>query len=164
MENSKVSLEVIENSDPYADGIVAQNLKVIKKPICARAVGILTNSAKNRNMDLIASSSRAVRLSDVHELVCTGEFRKPSEVVRDISYLSFIVFEESGVLAIGDQVEVDGKVFGKILGFNEIHAPNHINIVIRVLPPITGYDAKWKPGMKLRFVRNMETPQLNETE
>jgi hypothetical protein len=137
--------------DPYDNGLVSPILRVIKDPIQARTVGILTNKSIERKMPLISSSSRTVRLNDVHELVCTDESRMPGEIVRDICYLAFIAFEESGVLAIGDILEVEGEFFGEIIGFNETHAPNHINIVIRVETHVTGLEADWRPGLRLVF-------------
>lgn len=139
--------------DPYEAGLVSRKLRIIKNPLPARATGVLTNIGISRDMPLIPSASRAVRANDIHELVCTSAMREPGEVVRDVGYLAFIVIEESGVLAVDDIVLVEGVFFGTILGFNEIHAPNHINIVIYVESICSGLQAGWSPGTPLRFIR-----------
>lgn len=137
--------------DPYATGLVDRKLRIIKEPIEAKAVGILTNKGLSRNMQMVHSSSRAVRRNDVHELVCTDREYLPGETVSDVGYLAFICLEESGVLAVGDVVEVEGKALGKVLGFNEVHAPNHINVIIRLDSLSTGLDEGWTPGTRLIF-------------
>jgi hypothetical protein len=139
--------------DPYAAGLVSRHLRIIKDPVPARATGILTNVSHGRNMPLIASSSRAVRMHDIHELVCTQQTYAPGQTVDDIGYLAFIEIEESGVLAVGDHMYVGDRRFGIIIGFNEVHAPNHINIVIEVETLCSGLQAGWKPGTLLLFVR-----------
>lgn len=139
--------------DPYAAGLVSRHLRIIKDPLPARATGILTNVSYGRRMPLIPSSSRAVRLHDIHELVCTQQACAPGQTVDDVGYLAFIVIEESGVLAVGDLVHVDDTLFGTILGFNEVHAPNHINIIVQVETLCSGLQAGWHPGTRLRFVR-----------
>jgi hypothetical protein len=139
--------------DPYASGLVSHRLQIVKKPVPAKAVGILTNFAHERKMGLISSSSRAVRKNDVHELVCTAQNCQPGEVVEDVGYLAFAVMEESGVIAVGDRLQVEGEDFGTVLGFNEVHAPNHINIVIQVDQLTNGIQAGWLPGTKMVFIR-----------
>jgi hypothetical protein len=138
--------------DPYAAGLVSKQLRIIKNPVPAHAIGILTNTSQGRRMALIASASRAVRMHDIHELVCTEEAPAPGEVVNDVGYLAFIAIEESAVLAVGDLVQVDGALFGKIVGFNEVHAPNHINIIVQVPALCSGFEAGWHPGTRILFV------------
>jgi hypothetical protein len=139
--------------DPYASGLVSHRLRIVKNPVPAKAVGILSNFAHERKMGLISSSSRAVREKDVHELVCTTQNCQPGGVVDDVGYLAFAAIGESGVIVVGDILQVDGEDFGSVLGFNEVHAPNHINIVIRVEDLTSGIQAGWLPGTKLVFIR-----------
>lgn len=47
-----------------------------------------------------------------------------------IAYLGFVEIISGGVLVAGDELLIDGKVLGRIAGFDETHLPNHINIVI----------------------------------
>jgi len=139
--------------DPYASGRVSHGLRIVKNPVPAKAVGILSNFAHERKMGLIYPSNRAVRMNDVHELVCTAQDYRPGEVVDDVGYLAFAVMEESGVIAVGDELQVEGEDFGTVLGFNEVHAPNHINIVIRIDQLTSGMQAGWQPGTRLMFIR-----------
>jgi hypothetical protein len=139
--------------DPYGAGLVSRQLRIQKGPVMARLVGILTNLARGRELRLIDPPSRVVRANDVHELSCTAEKRRPGEVVQDVGYLAFAVFDQSGVLAWGDTLEVDGRYFGTVLGFNQVHSPNHLNIVVGVESLTTGLRAGWQLGAPLVFRR-----------
>ena len=150
-KHSKIQYQ--QELDPYAEGIVSKKLHIFKDPILAKAIGILTNAAKGRNMVLIPNSSRAVLYNEVHELVCTTENRKQGETVNNVAYLAFIVFEESGVIAVDDILITDGVEMGRVIGFNEIHMPNHINIVIQTHELTTGIQAGWQPGTPICFKR-----------
>jgi hypothetical protein len=141
--------------DPYLDGLVSQKLRIIKDDLSAHATGILTNIANNRGMRLISNACRAVRINDVHELVCTSQEKQPGEIVDEVGYLAFVVFDESGVVAIDDVLLVKGNNIGKVIGFNETHAPNHLNIIIQVDNITTGLQSGWEPGTKLVFTRFM---------
>jgi hypothetical protein len=139
--------------DPYASGVVDQKLAIIKEPVKGRIVGVLANRAVNRQLNLIHSASRAVRMHDIHELMCTVENVPPGGVVQDVSYLAFFVLDESGVIVVDDILQVNGRDFGTVIGFNEIHAPNHINIVILVTTPMTGFQVGWELQMPIQFRR-----------
>ena len=139
--------------DPYQDGIVSQKLRIIKDDLSAHATGILTNIANDRGMRLIFNACRAVRINDVHELVCTSQIKQPGEIVDEVGYLAFVVFDESGVIAVDDVLFVKGNLIGKVIGFNEIHAPNHLNIIIQVDDITTGLQSGWNPGTQLVFTR-----------
>lgn len=152
-----------EEPEPYEAGLVERKLRIIKPPLEARAIGILTNVSIGRDMRLIPSSSRAVRRDDVHELVCTNRECVPGGTAVDIGYLAFIRVEESGVLAIGDSLKVDGTSLGQIVGFNEVHAPNHINIVIYMGTLSTGLDEGWRPGTRLTFHRQDDGTSVGDT-
>jgi len=96
-----------------------------------------------------------VRTNDVHELLCTSQKLKPGEIVDEVGYLAFVVFTESSVVAIDDLLFVEGNEFGKVIGFNETHAPNHINIIIYVDNITTGLESGWKPGTQLVFKQSI---------
>lgn len=148
--------ETKNDQDPYEAHLVSRNLKIFKAPLAAYPIGILTNTANGRNLRLINPASRAIRAEEVHELTCTVEDRGLGEVVNDVGYLAFIKFPESGVVARGDLLQVDSNELGEVLGFNEVHAPNHINIIIRVRELTTGQSQNWGLKTKLIFVRPFE--------
>ena len=39
-----------------------------------------------------------------------------------------------GVLVRGDAVPIDGREVGTVVGFDECHFPNHLNIVLQIRP------------------------------
>jgi hypothetical protein len=57
------------------------------------------------------------------------------------------------VIAVDDILQVNGRDFGTVIGFNEVHAPNHINIVILVASPMTGLQAGWEFQTLIQFRR-----------
>jgi hypothetical protein len=94
-------------------------------------------------------------MNDVHELVYTdGNFDTNGKMDR-VGYHAFIVFPESSVNVIGEILLIDGNVFGKVIGFKEIHAPNPINIVIQVEKRKMGLEAQWESGILLTFVHRL---------
>lgn len=139
--------------DPYTAGLVSRELSILKTPLAACPVGILTNVARKRDLRLINPASRVVRAQDVLELTCTTEHVELGELVRDVAYLAFIVFPESGVLARGDLVRAGEIDLGVVLGFNEVHAPNHINIIVRTQALVPGRDRGWGVKTALSFRR-----------
>ena len=46
----------------------------------------------------------------------------------------------------------DGDLLGEVLGFDETHAPNHMNIVLMTDRLLTGRTAKLVPNARLVFV------------
>jgi len=62
----------------------------------------------------------------------------PNSVVDRVAYLAFFSIEEGGVVLVGDKVEVAGKEVGEIAGFDVTHAPNHMNVLLRVEQCQTG--------------------------
>jgi hypothetical protein len=151
-----LGLDGHQELDPYEAHLVNDKLRIHKAPLSARPVGILTNLARGRNLRLINPASRVIRANDVHELSCTLEDPALGEIVNDVAYLAFAVFDKSGVIARGDIVEVDGIVFGTVLGYNEVHMPNHINIVVHRQSLTTGFAAGWGLDTSLLFRRPIE--------
>ncbi len=103
----------------------------LRRPLSARLVAVLDYAIKDRGYTLIGTASRVVRAGDVHELIVTAEATAaPGAVVNDIAVIGFAEFAQAGVLVAGDEVMMDTQRLGTIAGFEESHAPNHINIVI----------------------------------
>ena len=137
--------------EPYSKEIVSRELNCFKNSVRARVVGVLGNTAQGRGMKLIPMPSRVVRAGDVHELISTIEAAHPSSRVEAVGYLAWVAFDEPGVLVAGDIASVEGTRLGEICGFDETHAPNHINIVIRTCELLTGRTANLQPDTRVTF-------------
>jgi len=116
--------------DPYKSGMFKSNPYAKKKPLNGNLVVVLDGKYEERGLQLIPQPSRCLLANEVHELILTDENKKPGDVVNKIAYIGFFVVKESTVITVGDEVKINGRVIGKIAGFDETHMPNHYNIVI----------------------------------
>lgn len=101
-----------------------------RTPLVARLVGVMRLAVPDRGLVLIPLVSRCIRRHDVHELILTDEQAGPGGTVQNVAYLGFAEFLAGGVVLAGDLVQVAGEAVGSIAGFDETHAPNHLNIVV----------------------------------
>ena len=112
----------------FARGAYAHSLR---RTLGARMVVVFDYRMIGRGYQLIPMSSRAMRSGDIHELIVTAEATAaPGAVVNDVAVLGFLEFTNGGVLVAGDQMVLAGREIGHVVGFDESHAPNHINIVL----------------------------------
>lgn len=124
--------------DPYKDKMFKSNPYAKKKPLKGNLVVVLEGKYENRGLNLIQQPSRCLAANQVHEMILTDEDKKPGEVVNKIAYIGFFAVKESAVIVAGDEVKINGKIIGKIAGFDETHMPNHYNIVIYGKDRISG--------------------------
>lgn len=117
--------------DPYKAGFFTENPYAAKRVIKGKLAVILRGKLEKRGLELITTISRAVLKNEVHELIATDqEAAGPGSTVDKIAYLGFIEITEGGVMTVGDTLTCEDKVLGKIVGFDETHLPNHLNIVV----------------------------------
>lgn len=118
--------------DPYATNNVASNLYFAKQTVTGHLVAILNGMNEKRGLELIQQPTRAVKCGEIHELILTDELNaEPGGGVDPVSYLGFMEIQQAGVLRSGDTVQLNGRQIGTLVGFDETHMPNHLNIVIR---------------------------------
>ncbi len=140
--------------DPYADKLLNAEMPCAEKtPVVGRLCCVLHARAEQRGLQLAPFPSRVVQKYEIHELILTAEeFAGPMQTVDCIAYLGFFEVLEGGVLWAGDRVEVGDRCVGTLAGYDLTHFPNHFNIVIRALGPIsTGYESGFHPGDTVRF-------------
>lgn len=92
-----------------------------------------------------------IRRYESHELLLADEDARPGGRVNSIAYLGFAEFAEGGVIGAGDAFYLDGRRIGILAGFDETHAPNHLNIVIRAANLVDGVEQGVALGMAVRF-------------
>ena len=129
--------------EPYEAGIARGRSRSIKTDVSGRIVVVLDTRRENRHLELIHPFSRCVRAGDVHELVLTDDTHaQPGSVVNRVAGVGFLVFDEAGVLMVGDAMRLtNGQVVGTVVGFDNSHYPNHFNIVL--------YNPEWLSGRDL---------------
>lgn len=117
-------------------------------------ITVLDSTHETRGLKLIPTYSRALPKNSIHELIGTDETsKKPGDTANRIAYLAFFEVNRGGCIIVGETLFVDGKAIGQIIGFDETHEPNHINIIIGVKARKTGPQLKISVGSKIKFVR-----------
>ena len=126
--------------EPYRMGVAVGRPRSIKTPLRARWVVVLDTRRDQRALELIHPQTRCIRAGDVHEFIVTDEMdRGPGDRINRVAGLGFAAFETSGVIMVGDAVHTSGHGFvGIVSGFDESHAPNHFNIILKHDPRRTG--------------------------
>ncbi|NPV86100.1 MAG: hypothetical protein HPY45_08840 [Anaerolineae bacterium] len=150
--------------DPYVDKLLDQDLPCKDKlPVRAKVSCVLHARSAARGLELCPFPSRAVLKHEIHELILTTEDAAPGKTVNNISYLCFFELLQSGMLWVGDRVEVNGKLIGYLAGYDFSHLPNHMNMIVQVKGDLrTGYELGLKPDDEIVFVfvhgkRNWQT-------
>ena len=124
------------------------------RPVKGEAITVLDSTHEARGLKLIPTYSRALPKNSIHELIATDECdKKPGDTANKIAYLAFFEVTRGGCIIVGETLFVDGKAIGEIVGFDETHEPNHINIIIGVTSRRTGPQLKISVGSKIKFVR-----------
>ena len=130
--------------DPYVSGVLKKSPYANKKVVEGNIVVILSSIIEDRGLNLIIPHSRVLKKNEVHELMTTSEGNAgPGAVVNHVAYLGFFEVSEGGVILTGDEVYIEGKLVGKVVGFDDTHMPNHQNIVL--------YSAENKTGLELKI-------------
>ncbi len=124
------------------------------RPVEGEVVTVLDSTHESRGLKLISTYSRALQKNSIHELIATDETGgKPGGTVNRIAYLAFFEVSRGGCLIIGETLFVDDQPVGEVIGYDETHEPNHLNIVIGVKQRQTGPQLKISLGSKIKFVR-----------
>ncbi len=138
-------------TDPYASGKFSFNPYAKKSDVTGCLVVVLDGRFPDRGLELIDPISRAVKKHEIHEMILSLEQAKPGGRVEAIAYLAFFEVEQGGVLVAGDEVEIPGKWAGRLLGYDETHLPNHLNVVVGGNQERTGAELGLEPGDRIIF-------------
>ncbi len=110
-------------------------------------VAVLKNRREQRGLKLIPEQTRALCRHEIHEFILTDEpGRRPGETVNRVAYLGFGVVKTGGILVVGDKMMTGDLAVGKLIGFDQTHMPNHMNIVLFSEQMLTGEEHGFVPG------------------
>ncbi|MCX8089666.1 MAG: hypothetical protein N3I86_01830 [Verrucomicrobiae bacterium] len=124
------------------------------RPVEGEVVTVLDSMHDARGLKLMPTYSRALPQHSIHELIATDETDKqPGQTADRIAYLAFFEVARGGCVLVGETLLLDGEPIGKVLGFDETHEPNHLNIIVGVAQRRTGRELHFAPGRKIRFER-----------
>lgn len=141
------------SKEPHAEGLLNDPFPYVdKRPVTGDLVCILRAASENRGMQLEAYPSRAVQRGEVHEIAVIDDAGiSLGQTVSHISYLGFFEVTQGGVILAGDTLEIAGRSIGQVVGFDLTHAPNHMNIVVRVAKRVTGEELNLIIGQSVIF-------------
>lgn len=121
-----------------------------RKAVVARLVAVMDHRRNDRQLALSQLTTRCVLKDEIHEfLLCNPEKGAEEGLINEISYLGFAEFQDGGVIAVGDEVWIDREPVGEVLGFDETHMPNHMNIVLRAKSLQNGAERSLYPEQSL---------------
>lgn len=133
-------------ADPYSRKLFDKNPYAACREITGEVVAVLDARLANRKLDLIKPPSRCLLRHEIHELILTTEAAVPGGSVESVHYVAFFEVVQGGVAVAGHTVEIAGKVIGRLAGYDETHAPNHLNVVVHGPEGMTGGELGLKPG------------------
>jgi hypothetical protein len=140
------------SKEPYESKMLLKSPTLLRKPLKARFIAVSDGKRENRKSRLIHPRTRCFSRNDVHELMTTDEEGlSPGKAFNRSATLGFIEFTESGVIVEGDAVIVGSQKIGQIIGFDETHFPNHMNILIAAPNRLSGKERKIHPEDKVIF-------------
>lgn len=126
----------------------------LRPQVEGRWVAILNHRRESRAMQVTEWQTRAIRRGDIHELMTTPHPSAGGRVDL-VYYLGFAEFG-AGIIAVGDGIWTEGgELLGVIIGFDETHAPNHLNIVLESNSCLPGQQRGLMPSERL-FVRKQD--------
>jgi hypothetical protein len=112
---------VLDNDYPYTD----------KRTVEGHLVCVLGARADNRGLELTVHPSRAVLCNEIHEILMVEDPEAaPTRTVRSVAYAGCVEIARGGMVLIHDRVVVEGHDIGTVVGFDETHLPNHMNIAV----------------------------------
>ncbi len=125
--------------DPHKQNRVTRDHYYQKTAVGTRLFALLDWAVEDRDMTLIPHLSRAVRRGDILELATTDEVDLlPGQTVQRVAYIGFVEVVDTGLILNGDQVKIGKETVGTVIGFDETHMPNHLNLVLQVEKRQTG--------------------------
>ncbi len=139
----------MKSKDPYMN-LLKDFVPDHEKTACFfRVMCVLSNTLKNRNLKIIHAPSRAICEKNVIEIIATDIHYINSKIIKDASYLCFAECLSTAILFKGDRISLENKFKGIIIGFNEDHSPNHLNVVVGIEKEKTGKCLKVELGDKI---------------
>lgn len=127
----------------------------VKRTPEGELVAVLDLKLDGRGLKLILPRSRAIKRGEIHEVIITTEDASPGEEVGYAVYVGFWEASVGGIVEVGDELWIGGKRIGVLLGFDETHFPNHLNMVFRG-EPLTGKERGLSLGDEVKFKRREE--------
>lgn len=118
-------------SAPYDFKKITPSVYGGRRPVEGETVALLHISFDDRGLKLIETKSRTVKRNEIHELMITDEDAAPGGGADRVRAIGFFEITESGLIVAGDEVFIEERRLGTLVGYDVTHMPNHINVVVR---------------------------------
>jgi len=118
-------------SAPYDFKKITPSVYGVRRPVEGETVALLHISFDDRGLKLIETKSRTVKRNEIHELMITDEDAVPGGGADRVRAIGFFEITESGLIVAGDEVFIEDRRLGTLVGYDVTHMPNHINVVVR---------------------------------
>ena len=118
-------------SAPYDFNKITPSVYGDRRPVEGETVALLHISFDDRGLKLIETKSRTVKRYEIHELMITDEDAAPGGGADRVRAIGFFEITESGLIVAGDEVFIEDRRLGTLVGYDVTHMPNHINVVVR---------------------------------
>ncbi|MCB2172346.1 hypothetical protein KQH65_06395 [archaeon] len=118
-------------SAPYDFKKITPSVYGDRRPVEGETVALLHISFDDRGLKLIETKSRTVKRNEIHELMITDEAAAPGGGADRVRAIGFFEITESGLIVAGDEVFIEDRRLGTLVGYDVTHMPNHINVVVR---------------------------------
>ncbi len=123
-----------------------------KRAVTGNVVKLLTHQQLDRGMTLMPFESRCLLRGEIHELVTTDERDAVAgDRIDRVGFLGFVEIASGGVVERGDAMRLDERLLGEVLGFDDCHAPNHLNVIVATDRLTTGVSAPLTVEDEIRF-------------
>ena len=117
---------------PYDPNLITPSVYGDRRPVIGKIVALLHITFEDRNLELISSRSRGLRMNEVHELMITDEEDAgPGGGADRVSAIAFFEVLEGGLAVVGDKFAIAGRVLGRVAGYDMTHMPNHMNVLVK---------------------------------
>jgi hypothetical protein len=119
-------------TEPYRAKKIPDHWKTSpKRKIVGTIIALSGLRLINRETWLMHPLTRCTPKDSIQELTVTNDKNaQPGQQVNSVLYIGFLEVTQGGVVAVGDPVMINKKVIGTVAGFSDIHAPNHLNIMV----------------------------------
>jgi len=118
-------------SAPYDFKKITPSVYGDRRPVEGETVALLHISFDDRGLKLIETKSRTVKRNEIHELMITDEDAALGGGADRVRAIGFFEITESGLIVAGDEVFIEDRRLGTLVGYDVTHMPNHINVVVR---------------------------------
>ena len=130
-----------------------------KRAVSGHLVKLLTHKRTDRGMELAGYATRCVLRGEIHEVVTTDQRDAAAgDRIDRVGFVGFVELECGGVVERGDVALADGVEFGRVLGFDDCHFPNHLNVLVASDRLLTAPDLEAAVGAEIRFEPGPDGP------